>query len=85
VFKGAKLCARCALPTIDPDCGKLDPDYEPIKTLRTYRKFGDETMFGMNLINMTHGGTLRVGDTLRVEEWHDQPPTMDVVLANATA
>jgi uncharacterized protein YcbX len=83
VFRGAKLCARCALPTIDPDTGKLDEDYEPIKTLRGYRKFGDEVMFGMNLINVAHSGTLRVGDRLRIEEWHDQAPTIDVILASS--
>ena len=58
------------MPTIDPSSGRHNSDYEPIKTLRKYRKQGDEVMFGMNLINRNAKGHLSVGDVLEVVEWH---------------
>lgn len=60
------------MPTVDPDTAVLHKGYEPIKTLRTYRMLDqkDDVYFGMNLINKTPNGKLRVGDTVQILDWH---------------
>jgi uncharacterized protein YcbX len=63
-FRVAKPCERCATTTVDPETGVRGK--EPLRTLATFRDFGDGVLFGVNLIHEAHG-TLRVGDRVRVE------------------
>jgi uncharacterized protein len=54
-----KPCARCVVTTTDQTTGERGK--EPLRTLATYRRQGDEVMFGQNVV---HGkqGTLRLDD-----------------------
>jgi uncharacterized protein YcbX len=65
-LEGAWPCARCILPTIDPATGVKHPRGEPLETLRSYRRVGPKILFGRNVIPRNRG-TLRVGDTVRVQ------------------
>ncbi len=60
-FRGAKLCSRCVLITIDPDTGEAGP--EPLRTLGDYRTVDNRVMFGINLVH-AGTGTITVGDEL---------------------
>lgn len=64
-FSVVKPCARCAIPTIDPDTGIAGK--EPLRTLATYRKVGSKVMFGQNVIHDAPGH-LAVGDPVTVIE-----------------
>ncbi|MDA7969104.1 MAG: MOSC domain-containing protein, partial [Gammaproteobacteria bacterium] len=59
-----KQCARCSVPTVDPQTGILAGP-EPIHTLSTYRDRGGEVLFGMNAV-VEREGALRVGDEVEV-------------------
>ena len=61
-----KPCARCSVPTINPQTGIRSPDAQPSKTLRTYRAAGGEVFFGMNVVHTTVGATLSVGDSVEL-------------------
>ena len=63
-FIGVKRCARCALPTIDPDTG--EKGVEPSRTLATYRKFESKVYFGQNLIAADHN-EVHVGDHIMLK------------------
>ena len=63
-FIGVKRCARCALPTIDPDTA--EKGIEPTRTLATYRKFESKVYFGQNLIAADYN-EVRVGDPITVK------------------
>ena len=65
VFKIVKPCARCAIPTIDPITGIKGK--EPLKTLNTYRKQGNKTLFGQNMI-LENEGEIKVGDKVIILE-----------------
>lgn len=64
-----KPCDRCVLPTVDPDTGVLNPEMEPLKTLKTYRiqeKWTKKApMFGINLIPKANG-KIFIGDPLEI-------------------
>ncbi|MBC9715965.1 MOSC domain-containing protein [Streptomyces sp. TRM66268-LWL] len=63
VFRVAKPCGRCVVTTtnqLTAERGK-----EPLRTLARHRRFGDELVFGQNLIPETTG-TLHVGDPVRL-------------------
>jgi len=62
-FFGAKLCARCTIPTIDQHTGVRGK--EPLKTLATYRKLNNKIYFGQNLLHKGEG-EITVGDTIEV-------------------
>jgi uncharacterized protein YcbX len=59
-------CARCALPTVDPETGERDPDGEPLRTLMSYRRRGTNTYFGQNLLPR-EPGVIAVGDVVSVQ------------------
>ncbi|MFN3919483.1 MAG: MOSC domain-containing protein [Methylohalobius sp.] len=61
-----KPCSRCAITTVDPQTGRFSGK-EPLATLATYRKRGNQVYFGQNLIHEGRG-RLCVGD--RVEILH---------------
>jgi len=62
-FRVAKPCARCVITTTDQLSGERGR--EPLRTLATYRRFGNKVLFGQNLI---HDGTgvVRIGDSCEV-------------------
>ncbi len=63
VFHGVKPCSRCVLTTINQDT--LQVGKEPLKTLATYRRKGNNIFFGQNVIP-SGTTTLSVGDTVTI-------------------
>ena len=63
-FIGVKGCARCALPTVDPETG--EKGVEPLRTLSIYRKFDNKVYFGQNLIAIDHT-EINVGDRITLK------------------
>ena len=66
-FRVVKPCTRCAIPLIDPASAVRNPDFEPLKTLMTYRKGEGGVFFGQNLI-AEGSGTLALGMPVEVLE-----------------
>ena len=64
-FDVAWACTRCVLTTIDPETARKDPDGEPIRTLKTFRRGPQGVMFGQNLIPRRLG-TVSVGDPIDI-------------------
>ena len=64
-FEVAWACTRCVLTTIDPETATKDPDEEPIRTLKTFRRGPEGVMFGQNLIPRRLG-TVSVGDPIDI-------------------
>jgi len=62
-FFGVKLCARCAIPTIDQDT--IAKSKEPTKTLASYRTSGNNVYFGQNLL-YEGAGTINRGDEIEI-------------------
>ena len=58
-FRVVKPCDRCSIPTVDPATGETG--VEPTRTLASFRKRGNEVLFGQNLIALAEG-VVRVGD-----------------------
>jgi MOSC domain-containing protein len=52
-FDLVKPCARCAVPTVDPQTGERGK--EPTRTLSTYRKRDGKVWFGMNALHRSTG------------------------------
>lgn len=81
IFRVAKPCARCQIPTVDQDRGEFDGK-EPSRTFATFRMakqaFPDtyeafrltpnSVVFGENLIPENPGGTINVGDRVEILE-----------------
>jgi uncharacterized protein YcbX len=66
-LRHAGLCARCAVTTIDQLTAARG--LEPLPTLATYRRDSTDSTkinFGVNFINETQQGTIRVGDRVIV-------------------
>ena len=53
-FTGLENCARCPIPTIDPETGVFNTDKEPIRTLSKFRLRNKNIEFGRNVV---HKGT----------------------------
>src|SRR5436190_2205086 len=47
-FDVVKPCTRCVFTTVDPQTGTLDPDGEPLATLKQYRRTPAGVTFGQN-------------------------------------
>jgi hypothetical protein len=60
-FEGVKLCARCAITTVDPAMGSIPDVQEPLATLATYRKATRGVLFGQNVIHRELG-RISIGD-----------------------
>lgn len=62
-FLGLENCARCTIPNVNPENGKVDEHNEPLATLSKYRLQNRKIYFGRNLV---HSGTgiINVGDIL---------------------
>jgi uncharacterized protein YcbX len=54
-----KPCARCLVTTTDQASGERGK--EPLRTLASYRKVGNDVMFGQNVVH-EGPGRLHVGD-----------------------
>jgi uncharacterized protein len=67
-----KGCDRCAIPTTDELTAVRRK--EPTHTLAQHRRWDGAVWFGMNLVPVTPGTTLRVGDPVEVL---DEEPTTD--------
>jgi len=67
-FYGVKLCARCAITTINQD--NAARALEPLRTLASYRQANNKVYFGQNLIHQG-SGVISVGDEIRILETAD--------------
>lgn len=67
-FAVVKPCSRCIITTIDQKNGIKNNLKEPLRTLGSFRQFGDQgVMFGENMMPYKEG-ILKVGDTLDILE-----------------
>ena len=65
-FAVVKPCSRCIMVTVDQNSGKINELKEPLRTLGTFRQFGDQgVMFGENIIPYD-SGRISVGDKLEI-------------------
>jgi len=64
-FRVAKPCGRCVVTTIDQQTA--DRGRQPLAMLGRRRRFGQQLVFGQNLIPDTTG-TIRIGDPVQVLE-----------------
>jgi uncharacterized protein len=65
-FAVVKPCSRCIIPTIDQQTGDRNKLKEPLRTLGTFRQFGEQgVMFGENMIP-ERSGTVTIGDRLTI-------------------
>lgn len=63
-FRAVKPCARCVITTTDQETAVRAS--EPLKTLSTYRNFGNKVLFGMNLIADSFG-VINSGDKINLD------------------
>ena len=63
LFRVAKPCERCAVPSVDQETGLRG--LEPLRTLEAYRTFEGKVMFGQNLIH-DGPGKVNLGDAVTV-------------------
>jgi uncharacterized protein YcbX len=63
-FRLVKGCDRCAIPTTDENTAVRRK--EPTYTLAQHRRWDGAVWFGMNLVPLTPGATLRVGEEVEV-------------------
>jgi uncharacterized protein YcbX len=80
-FRATKPCERCVVTTVDQSKGEFDGK-EPLRTLATFRQAKDvmpdryaalgvgpnAVLFGQNLIAERSGGSIRVGDAIRIRD-----------------
>ena len=62
-FRIVKPCGRCVVSTTDQITGECGP--QPLKMLGRRRRFGQELVFGQNMIP-DGPGTIRVGDSVEI-------------------
>lgn len=65
-FTGLENCARCTIPNVNPEDGKVDLNDEPLASLSKYRLQNRKINFGRNLVH-SGTGTICVGDSLELE------------------
>ena len=66
-FQGVKPCSRCVLTTIDQNTA--EKSQEPLRTLAEYRRVGHKVLFGQNVLPLSPGSAVSVGDTIQVENF----------------
>ncbi|MFP3989780.1 MOSC N-terminal beta barrel domain-containing protein [Streptomyces sp. E11-3] len=64
-FRVTKPCGRCVVTTTDQRTAERGK--EPLRTLARHRRFGDQLVFGQNLVPEQEG-TIRLGDPVRIIE-----------------
>jgi len=74
LFRGAQLCSRCKITTIDPITGTFGD--EPLETLSEYRKTDQGIVFGKNFVH-ENLGNIRQGMDIEVLEYLDYQPVLD--------
>jgi len=62
-FRIPKMCGRCVVTTTDQSTAERGK--EPLRTLARHRRFGNQLVFGQNLVPQS-AGTIRVGDPVRI-------------------
>jgi uncharacterized protein YcbX len=62
-LRNVKPCARCVITTTDQQTGERGA--EPLRTLASFRRDGNEVMFGQNAV-VTRPAVIRVGDRITV-------------------
>jgi uncharacterized protein YcbX len=71
-FTVVKPCSRCIITTTDQQTGERNQLREPLRTLGTFRQFGDRgVMFGENMAPR-NTGIVRVGDPLKILELREK-------------
>ena len=65
-----KPCTRCVATTTDQETGHRE-NREPLYTLASYRRVGNEVVFGHYLVATAWGDRLRVGDAVAVHSIAD--------------
>ena len=70
-FRVVKGCDRCAIPTTDENTAVRRK--EPTYTLAKHRRWDGAVWFGMNVVPLTPGATLRVGDQVEVLDSRPAP------------
>lgn len=70
-FRLPKPCARCPVPTIDPETGKMGK--EPLTTLNRIRKWNKKVYFGQNALH-NQCGELAVGDAVIIKSTGGRQP-----------
>ncbi|MDO9138899.1 MAG: MOSC domain-containing protein [Methylobacter sp.] len=71
-FRLTKPCARCSVPTIDPETAQTGK--EPLTTLNRTRKWQGKVYFGQNALH-NQCGRLAVGDAVKIKSTGaKQPP-----------
>eukprot|EP00041_Stephanoeca_diplocostata_P006796 m.94505 g.94505 ORF g.94505 m.94505 type:complete len:344 (-) comp16543_c0_seq2:336-1367(-) len=64
-FDLCKPCSRCSVPTVNQATGIRRNKYEPTRTLRSFRKYGEDVYVGENAVHLSLG-TIAVGDPVSV-------------------
>ena len=72
-FRLPKPCARCSIPTIDPNTGETSK--EPLATLNRLRKWQTHVYFGQNALH-DRSGILQVGDSVEILKTGDKQPPL---------
>ena len=68
VLRAVKQCERCVTTTVDQAAGVFAGP-EPLKTLATFRRKGQNVAFGQYFRPENSGAILRRGDEVRILEW----------------
>ena len=64
-----KPCSRCIITTTNQQTGETHPSREPLRTLGTFRQFGEQgVLFGEYMVPQNLG-TIQVGDTVKILEF----------------
>ncbi len=71
LLRGAQLCSRCKVTTIDPMTGQFGE--EPLKTLGEYRKTDQGIVFGKNFVHENEG-VIRTGAEIDILEYLEYRP-----------
>jgi len=64
-FSNIKPCGRCIMINIEPE--KMKAGKEPLRSLSTYRKSGNNVNFGINLV-CEKEGMVKIGDSISVQK-----------------
>ena len=73
-FNVVKPCARCKMPTVNPNTGVLHANNEPMRSMKAFRKGAE---IGLDKINPKWGGEIFFGQNLDHES-NDQNITLHV-------
>ncbi|WP_341328459.1 MOSC N-terminal beta barrel domain-containing protein [Methylotuvimicrobium sp. KM2] len=73
-FRLPKPCARCSVPTIDPETAESGP--EPLLTLSRIRKWNQKVYFGQNALH-DNTGVLHIGDSVAILSTGPKQPPLD--------